>query len=121
MSTSTAINGKLMPHKFREFDITSMSTTINRLAPGNCYMPINSASTPPFSQRSFAPVPHAEQEAAMEEEERAIMKAKVEVSIVSEQVETFNAKLVEKEVVLKQAEVEVIATRGEEEVMSRLC
>ena len=56
----------------------------------------------------------------MEEEERAIMKAKVEVSIVSEQVETFNAKLVEKEVVLKQAEVEVIATRGEEEVMSRL-
>ena len=54
----------------------------------------------------------------MEEEERAIMKAKVEVSIVSEQVETFNAKLVEKEVFLKQ--VEVIATRGEEEVMSRL-
>jgi len=43
----------------------------------------------------------------MKEEERAIMKAKVEVPIVSEQVETFNAKLLEKEVVLKQAEMEV--------------
>ena len=40
-------------------------------------MPINSASTPPFSQRSFDPVLHADQVAAMEEEERAITKEEV--------------------------------------------
>ena len=55
----------------------------------------------------------------MEEEERAIMKAKVEEPILSEQVEMFIAKPVEEEVVFKQAEVEVIATRGEEDVISR--
>ena len=54
------------------------------------------------------------------EEERAIMKAKMENPIVSEQVETFNAKLSGKEVVLKQAEVEVIATQGKEGVICRL-
>ena len=56
----------------------------------------------------------------MEEEERAIMKAEGEEPIVSEQLEMFNAKLVKKEVVLKQAEMEVIATQGEEEMMRGL-
>ena len=69
-------------------------------------MPINSASTPPFSQRSFGPVPHAEQVAAVGVEERTIMEAKVEEPIVSEQGEMFNVKLVEDEVSLQQAEVE---------------
>ena len=56
----------------------------------------------------------------MEEEERSIMKAKVEELIVSKQVEMFNAKPVEEEVVFQKAEVKVVATQGEEEVMSRL-
>ena len=73
-SISTAIDGKLTLRQFRDFDITSMSNTINRLAPGNCYMPINSASTPQLSLRRFGPVLHADQVAAMEEEERAIMR-----------------------------------------------
>jgi len=53
----------------------------------------------------------------MEEEERAIMKAKVEEPIVSEQVEMFTAKLVEEEAVLKQVEEEIVSAKQDSEVV----
>ena len=53
----------------------------------------------------------------MEEEERAIMKAKVEEPIVSEQVEMFTAKPVEEEVIFKQVEEEIVSAKQDSEVV----
>ena len=53
----------------------------------------------------------------MKEEERAIMKAKVEEPIVSEQVEMFTAKPVEEEVVFKQVEEEIVSAKQDSEVV----
>ena len=53
----------------------------------------------------------------MEEEERAIMKAKVEEPIVSEQVEMFTVKPVEEEVVFKQVEEEIVSAKQDSEVV----
>ena len=99
-STSTAIDGKLTPQQFREFDITSISSTINRLAPGNCYMPINSASTSPLSQIALRSPP-----ASFKQAKGVIAKAK-EAVIIGQDEEQMSNKLVGDKVSLQQAEVE---------------